>query len=264
MNGVRTFRTVAATEFRMAARSRVAWLSVVPLLVVSCLAAVASQEVISGPSAVRIGTCALLTNMFVTLGIGVALADRLVRTHGLGLDELLTALPAAPFARLLGGLAGSLAAALAPVLGVLCGVGAVASVVDRNAFALPSAVAAFVVIVLPGALLMSVAASAAGLVLPLPAVRVTMIVVWFWATLFNRSMIPLPTPTGTLFSPLGDYAATAWWGVSPVWAGRGNPVWLSPATTPAAAAANVLAVLGVTAVLLLVAWRLSAWKRQRA
>lgn len=86
-----------------------------------------------------------------------------------------------------------------------------------------------------------------GLLLPLPLARILVLVIWVWATIFNSSIIPLPTITGTVLSPLGDYAAAGWLG-----ADRFEPAGaaaLSPATTAGTAALSIVALLGMSAVL---------------
>lgn len=248
-----TLPTVFRFEFLMATRSRVAWLAISPLLLIALLAALTSQDVLnSASSAPRIGSCALLISMFVSLGVGVAMTDRLVRVHGLGLDELMLALPCRPAVRLIGGFLGNLAAMLAPSAAALILIGVVFAVVDRDPWAVPSAAMAFLIIVAPAAALVSVASALGGLLMPVPLARALTVIAWFWATLFNRSLIPIPTPTGTLLSPLGDYAAAAWWQVTPLWAGRGEPPLISPDPTPASAGTNLL-IIGAATVILVAA-----------
>lgn len=257
--------TVSRVEFLMATRSRVAWLAITPLLVIALLAALTSRDVVdAASSSPRIGSCALLISMFVSVGVGVAMTDRLVRLHGLGLDELLLALPCRPAMRLVGGFLGSLFAMLAPSAVALLLVGVFVAVIDRDPWAVPSAAVAFLVIVAPAAGLVSVASAVAGLLVPVPLARALTVIGWFWATLFNRSMIPLPTPTGTVLSPLGDYAAAVWWQVAPLWAGRGQPPLLSPQPNPSSAYLNLVVLLAATVALMVAAHFLSLWRARSA
>lgn len=260
-----TLSTVFRFEFLMATRSRVAWLAISPLLLIALLAALTSHDVLdSASSAPRIGSCALLISMFVSLGVGVAMTDRLVRFHGLGLDELMLALPCRPAVRLVGGFLGSLVAMLAPSAAALILVGVVLTLVDRDPWAVPSAALAFLIVVAPAAALVGVASAVAGLLMPVPLARALTVIGWFWATLFNRSLIPIPTPTGTVLSPLGDYAAAAWWQVTPLWAGRGQPPLLSPDPAPASATINLLVVIAATVILVAVAHGLAMMRARSA
>lgn len=93
---------------------------------------------------------------------------------------------------------------------------------------------------------MATLAATTGPVLPVVVVRVLVVGGWSWATLFNPHIIPLPSITGTVLSPLGDYAAHALLGAPVIWAWHGIGV-LSPPPSPAAALVNVAVLLGVTA-----------------
>jgi ABC-2 type transport system permease protein len=243
-------RAVLIYEFRMAARGRVLWLAVLPLLALAVLLALTSPRLRDAVSAsAEVGTWALLVNAVTTVGLGVALADRFSRMRGLGLAELLDATPTSRAARMAGTLAGSLAAALVPAVALMVLVGAVVAVTRRDAGAVGWALIAVVTIILPGALLLATFAATAGLVLPLPVARVLTVLVWFWCTLVNQSLLPLPTATGTLFSPLGDYVSAGWLHTETLWAGRGHPDFLSPAASGGAAALNLILLLAVVAAL---------------
>lgn len=264
LRGLRILLVVSKLEFVMMTRSRVAWMAVLPLLAISGLAAMTSRDVLDAPSASsRIGTWALLISMFATVGAGVAMSDRLVRTHGMGLDELLTSLPCPGGARLFGGLFGAIAATLVPAALTMGAVGIGCAVIDHDVTAVASAAAAFAIVIVPSAIFLSSLAALGGLVAPLPLVRALTVIAWFWMTLFNRNMIPLPSPTGTLFSPLGDYATSAFWGVSPIWAGRGAPQVLSPAPTEFAVMLNLAIILLMTVVALVIAYFVARWRAIR-
>lgn len=264
LNSIRpwsSFTTVYKYELLMTIRSRIAWLAITPLLVVALLAALTSRDVIGeGSAATKVGSCAILISVFVSVGVGVAMTDRLVRLHGLGLDELMLALPCRPVIRFIGGFLGNLSALLTPSAAALTLIGLFVAVTSRDARAVPSAALAFLVIVAPAAALVSMASALSGMLMPLPLARAITVIGWFWATLFNRAMIPLPTPTGTVFSPLGDYAAAAWWNVTPLWAGRGQPPILSPDPNPYTAAVNLAVVLATTVALGAAAHSLSVWR----
>ncbi len=249
-------------EFRMAVRRRVLWLAVLPLLLLAVLIALTSPGItgLAGADA-KVGTWAVIVNIFTSVGLGVVLADRFARTQRLGLGELLSATPASVTGRMVGALFGSLAAGLAPVAVAPVAVATLAVVPlmllndPGGILASPGwAAMALVTVILPASLLVTVAAATAALVLPLPLARVLTVLVWFWATVFNAAIVPLPTPTGTLISPLGDYVAAGWMHGDELWAGRGAPALLSPAVSAATAALN-LAVIALLTVCLFAAAR---------
>lgn len=106
-----------AYEFRMAVRRKVLWLAMLPLLVLAVLVSVTSSRITELAAVdAKVGTWAVVVNIFAAIGLGVVLADRFVRTHTMGLAELLASTPTGIGVRMLGVLVGSLAAGLVPVL----------------------------------------------------------------------------------------------------------------------------------------------------
>lgn len=248
------FTATAVYEARMAGRGKVLWLSVLPLVAVAVLAMITSPSTAEMDGiAAKLATWAVLANLITTVGIGVALADRFVRIRGLGLTELLSSTPASASWRMAGTLVGALTAALAPVTAAFLLVSVVVGFADGEPTAPLWAVADLVLIVLPGALLLSVFAAALALFMPLPLARVIAVIGWFWATVFSTRLIPLPTPTGTLLSPLGDYAGAGWLHADVLWAGNGSPGALSPDPSAGTAMWNVIIVLGLAGLFFLVA-----------
>ncbi|MGW4383342.1 hypothetical protein [Kitasatospora sp. NPDC004531] len=244
----------ARYEFRMATRAKVLWFAVLPLLGIATLVLITSPRIGAEDSATaKVAGWAVVLNLVTTVGLGVALADRFVRIRGLGLTELLESTPASTTGRMAGTLLGSLAAALAPVALLMVVAGGWFAVADRSPAALGWAVVAFLTVIVPGALLLSTFSSSAALWVPLPVARVLSALLWFWLTAFSSSVVPTPSPTGTLFSPLGDYVANGWMGATRIWAGRGHPRGLSPHPSAGWAVANLAAVLLLTAVLFAIA-----------
>lgn len=233
-------RAAIRYEFRMATRRKVLWFAVLPLLAMGVfLQAVSGHEVDS--AAGRLGAWALTFNLLVIVGLGVALADRF---RGSG-NEVLLATPTGLPRRMLGSLIGSLAAALAPVAVVLLAVGIVLTVTTGELASAPWAVVAFVTVTLPAAVALTTAAATLGLVLPVAVARVLVVVGWFWATLFNSSIVPVPTITGTLLSPLGDYAAAGLLDTPTLWAGEGS--FAAPAPSAVTAVVNLAVVVAMSA-----------------
>lgn len=235
-------------EFRMAARRKVVWLAVLPLLAIGLIFQIVSPESAKlDTAAARVGAWSLTFNLLVVVGLGVALADRFTGTTRRGLNELLLATPSSLAARMFGSLAGSLAAALAPVAAALVVVAVVLTFTTGDVSTLGWAVVAFCTVTLPSAVFLTTFAATLGLVLPMAVVRVIAVAAWFWATLFSTSIVPIPTVTGTLLSPLGDYIASGWLHAPTLWAGEG--AFAAPAPSAATAAANLILVVAMSAVL---------------
>ncbi len=254
-------RAATAMEFLMAARSRATWVAVVPLLmfVVIALLLPGSNQAVLSP-AQRIANLALFINVIVLIGVCVAMTGKLMHVHRLGLEEALRALPARPAIRLLGGLAGSLSAMLLAPAMVLLLAGMLSAVKESDPGLVLSAIAAFLVIVMPAAAFGAVASALAGLLMPVPLARVLSVAGWYWMTMFNRWMFPLPSPVGTVFSPLGDYAAAAWWQTERLRAGLGKPEFLSPDTATSSAIVNLAVIFTLTAILTIAAYYTSSWR----
>ena len=134
-------------------------------------------------------------------------------------------------------LVAAIGVALVPALAVTLVVGVVYTA--QSVLALPIALAAFALIFVPGALLLTTLAVALGTVLPAPLARAGAVIVWGWATLLSTTLIPIPTITGSVLSPLGDYASGAWFNGPTLWAGRLRGGVFHPAVTPGTALFNI-------------------------
>ncbi|MFG2141122.1 hypothetical protein [Streptomyces sp. NPDC048650] len=236
-------------EALMAARSKAVWAAVLPLALLGLLLA-ATSPVVTGQSdpAARCGAAAVLVNTLCTLGVGLALTDRLRRTvEARGMPELLTATPTGQLPRTTGALLGPLLTALAPVVALFLLYGAVISATAGSAAPLASAAVALAVAVLPAALLVTAFAGLLGVLMPVAAARAVTTAVWLWALHFPPRFSPLPTATGTVLSPLGGYPLVAWAHAPEVWARRQGTGPLRPAVTDATALLNLALVLATAA-----------------
>ncbi|SDC53951.1 hypothetical protein [Actinokineospora iranica] len=242
-------------EMTMALRVRVLWLSMVPLTLLAALLAVVSPVVVGAADAVeRVGATVIVVNTFATVGLGVALADRLSRHTRPGLVDLLDTTPTSRTVRMAGTLLGSVAVGIAPLAAVVLLGGGTVAVLEGDPLALGAAVLAVLVVLVPASLAVAACASLLGLLLPAVAARVLVVVMWFWATQLSPNLVPVPSPTGTLLSPLGGYPAVAWLGVPDIWAARGRDGLLSPAATGGSAAANAVLVVLTGMVFFLLSW----------
>ncbi|MFF9095544.1 hypothetical protein ACF1AX_20715 [Streptomyces sp. NPDC014802] len=250
-------------EALMAARRRAVWAAVLPLAALSLLLALTSPVVTAaaGP-ATRVGAAAVLVNTFCTLGLALATTDLLRRgLHTRGMPELLTATPTGRVPRGAAALLGPLLTALAPIAALLLAYGAALAAVHADAAPLTAAVVALATAVVPAALAATALAGLLGLLMPVAAARAVLVVVWLWATQFPPRFSPLPTPTGTVLSPLGGYPLVAWADAPTIWAARGAGGPLRPDVTGTSAALNLALVL-LTAVACLALGHLAARLRR--
>lgn len=247
-------------EFLMAVRSRFLWAASAPLVILASLFAATAPGRAEASSASIIASWALTLSLVATLGPGVVLADRFARLSRLGLGELLATSPVNMTARMAAALCASLTAALAPASLVLLGVGIVVAISRRDIGALGWALTAIVLVVVPAALVLVSFAVAAASLVPVIFARIGVVIVWLWATIWNTALIPIPTVTGTLLSPLGDYVTTAWMNGPRLWAGQG---WapLAPEPTTPAAWINVAALVALSAVFFTIARLGSSWRQ---
>jgi len=178
----------------------------------------------------------------------LVLADRLVRDRQLGVEELLATTATRPGVRLWGKYVGVLSIAALPVLLSDLAVGLYETVHRDAPSAVPLALAAFAAVNLLGLAFIAAFALVCPLVLGAPLFRVLFVGYWF-GNLLNPEY--LPSLTGSLLAPVGDYAAVGWFGVKGFWAGTGGPEWLRPDPTGATAAASTATLLVVAALAVL-------------
>lgn len=207
-------RTLLATmryEAVMAGRARVLWWSLVPLSALAVLLAITSPKVTAADDPVqRVGTVAILFSLLCTVGVAVGLADRFVGHRRGGLTDLLDATAGGGAVRLVGALLGSLAVAVTVPVAAFLALVLVTAISFGSTTALGAGVLAVVAILLPAALVASTFAALLGVLVPPAAARVITVVAWFWATVLSPTLVPIPTITGTVLSPLGHYPAAAW------------------------------------------------------
>ncbi|WP_431034439.1 hypothetical protein ACQYWQ_12190 [Streptomyces sp. P6-2-1] len=232
-------------EALMAARRKIVWGAVLPLTLLSLLLAVSSPAVtgLGDPGTITAAAGVLVTT-FGSLGVGLAVADRLRRsTDAHGMPELLSATPSTALSRAAGSLGGPLLTALFPVASLFLLYALVLAVSEGTGAPLSAAVVALFVAVVPAAFLATALAGLLGVLLPLAAARAVLTVVWLWACHFPPAFSPIPTATGTVLSPLGGYPLAAWAGAPKIWAARQGGGTLRPAVTDTAALVNLALVL---------------------
>jgi hypothetical protein len=148
---------------------------------------------------------AQLLAMFLPVGVGLVLADRLARDRRLHVDEILDTAPGSLGARLAGKWLGSTLATLVPVTLIY------AAVVLFILTQLPSwsgvglALAAYAAVVLPGMLFVAGFSVAIPAVLRVPVYQFLFTGYWFWANLMSPKL-GIPSIVGTMLNAAGPWA----------------------------------------------------------
>ncbi|HET8905968.1 MAG TPA: hypothetical protein VFN11_03285 [Ktedonobacterales bacterium] len=148
---------------------------------------------------------AQLLAMFLPLGVGLLLADRLARDRKLHVDEILDTLPGSLGARLAGKWLGSALATFVPI--VLIYTAVVVYIVTQapglSGFRL--AAAAFMTVLLPGMVFVTGFSVAFPAVLKVPVYQFLFTGYWFWANLMSPK-IGIPSIVGTMLNAAGPWA----------------------------------------------------------
>src|SRR5215472_7104250 len=210
-------------EFRMQLRRRSVWIVLALFIVLIFLL----WEGVAGPSlsghyagdshtgtriwvpasqSAAILIWAQIMAMFVPVGVGLLLADRVARDQRIHVDELFLTFLGPLGARLCGKFLGSVLATLFPILLLYAvGVGYILTQLpDLSGIWL--AIEAFLAILLPGILFVAGFSLAIPVVLRVPVYQFLFVGYWFWANLMTPK-IGLPSPVGTMINAAGPYAS---------------------------------------------------------
>lgn len=233
-------------ESRIAARRKVLWIAMLPLLGLGVLICLTSQKLTGGHSVTgRMAGWVLGMAAFGTFGVGVALADRFDGLRRRSTSEVFDATPAPLTSRMAASLLGGLAIALSPAFLVTLIVGICYT--PQNLAAIPIAVLIFTITLLPGSLLLATVSVALGTVVPAPVARAVSVVFWGWATLLSSRVVPIPSITGSIMSPLGDYATRSFFDGPALWAGQLGGSWWHPALGTGTAVLNLCCTFSLSA-----------------
>jgi hypothetical protein len=240
----------------MQARRRAVWLVLGALALLTLTSPVAPWVVSPDavPLAREIATWAIVVNLFMPLGVGLLLADRLPRDQRVCVRDLLATLSASSGARLIGKVLGALLGTLPPVLLLYAiGIGIVIARWGQPASVLALAVAAFATVMLPGLLFVGACSIACTAVLWPPLYQFLFIGYWFWGNALSPSY-HIPTLSTTILTPLGGASAAGFFGA---------PWPLHPDATPATAVASITLLLVVAACALVLTGRYLEWRAAR-
>lgn len=247
----RTLLATAYYEALRATRARVLWWALTPLTALAVLLALTSGRItgLDDPSQ-RAGETAVVFSLLCALGVAIGLTDRFAAHRRSGLTEVLDATAAGGVVRVIGALFGSLAVALAVPVGAFAVLTVVTAITTGTTTALAAGMLAVVTILLPASLVSTTFAALLGNLVPVAIARVITVFVWLWATVLNPALLPVPTITGTVLSPLGRYPAAAWLHSTGSSATYGLDGALRPTPTSATALLAVLIPLVASAVFL--------------
>ncbi|MFG1867990.1 hypothetical protein [Micromonospora arborensis] len=251
-------------EFLMQIRKRSLWITTAILAVIMPL-----LQGNRGPSSLPddmsaravMGTWAFLFSILLPIGFGTVLADRLVRDRRLGIVGLLDSLPVGPGARVLRRYVGSVAATAVPGLAIMLAAAVFELATGRHDPALLLwAPIAFALVIFPGLAFIAAFALVAPLVVTAPLFRVLFVGYWFWGNMLPTNF--LPSLTGSLIAPIGDYPASWLTGERMLWAGADGWLgFLRPDVTGATAALSIALLLLVALVPLAASGPLLARRR---
>jgi hypothetical protein len=241
-------------EFLMQIRKRSLWITTAVLA-----GALVVLQGDRGPRYVPAGTparivmtnWAILLSILLPLGFGMVLADRLVRDRRLGVGRVLDSLPTEPRALVVGKYVGSVAATAVAGLAALLVAAVVEFAARRDVALFGWAIVVFALVMLPGLLFVGAFAVVTPMLITAPLFRILFVGYWFWGNML--SPLFLPSLTGTLLTPIGDYAASWLLGETALYAGAdGFLPWLrpDPDATAAAASVGILLLLALIVVLL--------------
>ncbi|MGI8687640.1 MAG: hypothetical protein ACR2M3_03585 [Thermomicrobiales bacterium] len=143
-------------------------------------------------------------SFFLPIGVGAMLADRFPRDYRTHVEELFETVPASPGARLWGKYVGSTVATLIPFF-VIYVVGIARMFGARHDLRLvPLALAAFILVNLPGLLFVAAFSIACPVVLWVPLYQFLFIGYWYWGNYLSPHV--MPTLSTTWLAPSGKNA----------------------------------------------------------
>jgi hypothetical protein len=251
------FGGAACYEFWMQLRRREVWI-VIAMLTMPFLLLVNIPPIGLDRPAVQTQVAvswAQVLALFLPIGVGCLLADRLPRDRGTRVEEVLGTAPGAWGARLAGKYAGSTLATVLPVLlFYLIGLAYILTEL-HDARVLPVALAAFAAIVLPALLFVAAFSIASTALLRVLLYQCLLCGYWLWANLMSPRL-HLPSPAFTLLNAAGPWASEGFFHVR--W------FFYPPGATAGQAIANIMVLLLLSALALVAAWGYHRYRQARA
>lgn len=261
MNSLQTMWGVLRYEFRMQVRRPVLWLVFLGFALLDLRAMVSDlqdpnvQSIFMHMSTLQLaGTVTSLTNWLPPLGVGILLADRLVRDRRTRVDELLTTQPGTLRMRLLGKYLGVTCASLVPAFLLFLVMVGVTVWATGNVLLIPACLLCYAAIVLPGMLFIAAFSLACPVVIWLPLYQFLFFGYWFWGNMLAPGY-GLPTLSGTILTPIGSAITASLFGV-PTYGG----IRPSPAIN---GLASIAALVGIAVLVIIALYQFLRWEQVR-
>lgn len=261
MNSLQTIWGVLCYEFRMQVRRPALWLVFFGFTLLDLNAIVSDLQnplfhnLLMHMSPFQLsGTVTLLTNWLPPLGVGILLADRLVRDRRTHIEELLTTLPGTLRIRLLGKYLGATCASLVPAFLLFLVMIGVTTWVTGNVLLIPAGLLCYAAIVLPGMLFIAAFSLSCPVVIWLPLYQFLFFGYWFWGNLLNSNS-GIPTLNGTILTPIGRVIAAGLFSIE-----------TSDGAVPSSAmngVASLVALLSIAVLVLVALYQFLKWEQAR-
>jgi ABC-2 type transport system permease protein len=248
-------------EFRMQIRRPAVWITIF------AIAAIFTGILTQGPAGpntylayiaarssllTTVATWTAIIGRGLPIGVGVLLADRLIRDRRTKVEELFTSAPGALSSRLAGKYLGSMLATLVPLLIVyMLGIGQLLYITG-DVRVLLLAPFTFIVITLPGILFITAFSLACPMVMWVPLYQFCFIGYWFWGNELSPRQ-GIPTLSTTILTPIGGYMANGFFGVD---IGFIN-------ATPLQGVESMLLLLGIALLVMVSIWGILKWQQAR-
>lgn len=215
-----TVLALARTHSKVARRQKALWFTAILLTAFAALLAVISPARPGTGGIEDLAFSAQLIVMFTGVAYAAAFADFFTTPSRLGINELEASTPVAALALRTARIFGTFGVVITPALTVLLVMGVVQTL-SGHPGSIPVAVAVTVTIIAPGVLIAMSLSALLGAILPRALGRIAGVLVWFFL-IFSSSLLPLPTPNGTVLTVIGDAVASGFFGTDPIYPPAGS------------------------------------------
>ncbi|MEU4387903.1 hypothetical protein [Promicromonospora sp. NPDC023805] len=249
---------LARTHSRVARRQKALWFTAIPLTAFATLLAAISPARPGTGGIEDLAFSGQIIAILTGIAYAAAFTDFFTASAELGMHELEASTPIPGGLLRTARVLGAFSVVIAPAVAVLLAMGLVQTI-SGHPWSLPGALAVTATVVAPAALIAMALSGVAGALLPAALGRIVAVLLWFFL-IFSSSLLPLPTPNGTLFSVIGDAIVTGWFGADPMYPASGP---LAFDGTPLGAAVSLVLQLVIVFALLLAGSWLAERTRKR-
>jgi ABC-type transport system involved in multi-copper enzyme maturation permease subunit len=207
---MQAFWSVFRYEFRMSIHRKGMWIAYGLLFILLGWNTVANSKIETGTAVTNTmmwqsaSMIIFMINLFAPVIAGITAADRLIRDHQLGVDELLRSTSLRRGTYLWGKYFGVLASLLVPIFGYTVLTGVYAVVLGTPPVYLGMLIVCFIVMLIPAYMFVLAFSLASPLVIPLRVYQVLFTGYWYWGNYLNPKAFP--SISDTLLVPCGKIA----------------------------------------------------------